>query len=288
LELNAIVGGNGYIGSRLTKTFTDFMVFDDGYYSEPLHEVSWSSVSKASTVIWLAAHASNWTCEAEPDIAFANNVSLFQEYLEALDVDQLFIYASSASVYGANPGVSIEDDPLPPALMNYDLHKSICDLIAAKYIAQGKNIIGLRFGTVNGISPHTRTDVMVNAMVRDAMHDGVIRLTNLNRRRSLLFLEDLVEAVRLILANPKPGIYNLHSANYTVADLGDMVAQILGCDIEIGPDSSNPYDFAMSSSKSLETFGNFRKTHLVDVVDGLLSGLDFAHQSRRDELPTYR
>ena len=282
--MGLMFGADGYIGSRLNLTLK-FDVHDVGFYSKKNIMSTWASQADHDVIIWLAAYASNWLCEKLPHESFDLNVWAFNEVVNKLRDDQLLIYASSASVYGQNPGVSIEDDPFPTPLLNYDLQKSITDQIAAKHIADGKNIIGLRFGTVNGISPHCRTDLMVNSMVLSAIDTGRIRLQNLYRRRSLLYLEDLVTAFELMLAKPIPGIYNLHSINTTVEHLGHEVAHLMGADIEVLENNPNPYDFAMSSNKFISTFGNFRKTSLVDVVDGLWQGLGYSYKTRRDELP---
>lgn len=282
--MGLMIGGAGYIGSRLNQTL-DFDVYDVGYFGRFRDDRNGKRNSEYDTIIWLAAYASNWLCEEMPVSSFETNVGEFQALCQNLRPHQTLIYASSASVYGQNPGVSIESDMPAEALMNYDLQKLICDQIASKYIRQGKNIIGLRFGTVNGISPHTRTDLMVNSMVQSAMKEGRIYVSNLERRRALLFIEDLVTAFELILARPKAGIYNLHSINTRVEGLGEVICQLLDCHMVINPDSPNPYDFHMSSQLFIDTFGWFQKDNIVDVVDGLLSGLSYADLSRRDELP---
>ena len=56
---------------------------------------------------------------------------------------------------------------------NYDISKHCIDLYAEKSDLQ---YYGLRFGTLNGYAPITRTDVMINAMTSSALLNGEIKL----------------------------------------------------------------------------------------------------------------
>jgi len=278
--MGLIVGGNGYIGSYL-QTVLDADVADLGWYGS---QRAVATVTGQDYVIWLAAHASSWLCEAKPEVAWSNNVGYLRYMLKALKPGQTLIYASSGSVYGSTDHDATEDETGAVPLNHYDLQKQVCDMVAQHAIAEGKTVIGLRFGTLAGISPHTRTDLMVNAMTWDAMTTRCMSVANRDKRRALLFLPDLGNAVQSILAAPVPGIYNLASINTTVGEVADTVAARLDAQ-QIDVEMSNPFSFGLSCAKFEATYGPYRTTSLEDVIDGLAAGLPTARRSRRDVLP---
>lgn len=277
--MGLIVGGHGYIGSAL-RTVLDAEVADAGWYGSPR---TTAPLGGQRWVMWLAAHASVWLCEREPTSSWVNNVDMFRIALDAMAPEDVFIYASSGSVYGSTDGDATEDTPLGAPLTNYDMQKMVCDVLAAKAIAEGRTVIGLRFGTLAGISPHTRTDLMVNSMVWDAMTMGCLSVANRDKRRGLLFLPDLANAVQAILAAPVPGIYNLASINTTVGEVADTVADAFDAQ-QVSSSHANPFSFGLSCAKFEDAYGPFRTTTLADVVADLARGLHTAHRSRRDHV----
>lgn len=278
--MGLIVGGNGYIGTAL-RTVLEADVADAGWYGQPRQV---DSMARHDWVMWLAAHASVWLCENDPLAAWVNNVAIFRAAVNALRDDQVLIYASTGSVYGSTDGDAVEDMALGAPLTNYDMHKMVVDIVASKAIAEGKQVIGLRFGTLAGFSPHCRTDIMVNSMVWDAITMGCLSVSNRDKRRGLLFLPDLANAVQAILADPVPGIYNLASINTTVGHVADTVADLLEAE-QIDSEHVNPFSFGLSCAKFEATYGPFRTTTLDEVVAGLAAGLPTAQRSRRDQLP---
>jgi len=276
-----IVGGNGYIGSTLSKAL-DANVVDIGWYGS---EVSLEKdIRYFDNIILLAGHSSMWMCEQEPGKSWQNNVTVFHNIVNKLPSDKTLIYASSASVYGSNEIDANEENPLSSPICHYDMQKQVLDKVAMKYINEGKNIIGLRFGTVNGISDHTRVDLMINSMVNDAITKGEITLANVDKRRALLFLPDLVEGFKLILENKTSGIYNLSSINITVGEIGDRVSKLLDIPFIINDSIKNPYSFGLDCSKFVNMFGEFKITNIDDIINNLAQNLNDVRKTRRDRL----
>ena len=54
-----------------------------------------------------------------------------------------------------------EEDLCLDVINNYDITKVTLDLAAQKFIKEGRHILGMRFGTVNGGSPVIRKDLMI-------------------------------------------------------------------------------------------------------------------------------
>lgn len=80
-------------------------------------------------------------------------------------------------------------------------------------------------GTVCGSSPNLRSDVMLNAMVHDAVQKGEVHLYVRNIRRPVLGISDLCRGIQDIIAFNKDvrGLYNMASFN------GTVVSDCLAC-----------------------------------------------------------
>lgn len=274
---NLIVGGNGYIGSALYQNIDadsiDLCLFgkDLGYSKK----VNFDSVdiSGYKNIILLAGHSSVQMCEYNKENAWKNNVDYFYNLCEKLRPDQLLIYASSASVYGRKIDICDEHDINLNPINHYDLTKVTIDIIANKFILEGKNIIGLRFGTVNGYSPNIRSDLMINSMVYSYMTKGFIQVSNDWIKRPILAIDDLVNAIIRILESDKifSGQYNLCSFNSTVAEISEVVSKTLNCKIIKTSNSNKVYDFEISNSKFENIYGFKFKQDILSIITNMVN-----------------
>jgi len=279
-----INGNHGYIGSHLSKVFSpssgsDLCWFDSGNAEDFADQSHTSDV-----ILHFAGHSSEPMCSNDPQGAWDNNVSKFRTMLEGLGDDQLLIYASSASVYAPSSGEVNERD-FTSSSRPYDCTKIVCDAIAQMYINQGKKIVGLRLGTVAGLSRVQRVDTIINSMTKSALEKNSVMCVDPSVRRTVLFLDDLAEAIRLIIANPVPGIYNVGSLNSTVGEIAMTISTALNADLDIVKRNSNFYDFHLDCSLFVETFGDYLVTSLMQTVFDLYDGLPSVNQGRRDAAP---
>jgi len=266
-----LTGAAGYIGSYL----------EGGILKNP--EISLDSLdlrngrnyrdldtSPYDVILHLAAHSSVAQSVADPAGTWENNVVGYRNLVINLMPHQILINASSGSVYGSAQGSSEEHSGFTTPANSYDLSKMIGDLIALDSISAGKRIISLRFGTIAGASPNMRWDLIVNKMFLDAIEKQVIHVVNPNVRRGILFLPDLENALKKILLNPIPGIYNLVSINTTVGEVANVIADRYNAErLESISDSASQYDFHLNSNLFIETFGEYRSMDLLGVLTGL-------------------
>jgi nucleoside-diphosphate-sugar epimerase len=273
-----LLGGAGYIGSLFSQKTkhqiknVDLCLFRGTAASNlAIENYNKSDINEADVIVCLAGHSSVQMCEHSPSRSWTNNVQYFRNLCERLQKHQKLIYASSASVYGKTSSISTEDSDINFNVLNhYDLQKITIDLIANKYIAEGKNIIGLRFGTVNGASPNTRSDLMINSMVKAATEKGVLNAKNLSIRRAILGINDACRALDLIVEEHiQPGQYNLASFNSNVGEIANTVSEIMKADIIKHPDDLIAYDFELSTQKFINATGFTFKDNLETLVQGL-------------------
>lgn len=273
-----ILGGNGYIGSKFYEMYhqldelssVDLCLFEKnlGYSSQINYKEV--DVSQYDTIVCLAGHSSVPMCEYSPSRSWNNNVEIFRNLCEKI-TNQKLIYASSASVYGSTNGVSSENTKINFSVINhYDLQKITIDLIANKYISEGKNIVGLRFGTVNGAAPNTRSDLMINSMVKSGLETKKVNVKNSHIRRAILGVNDACRAMNYIIHSKiQPGQYNLASFNSTVGEIANTVCNRLNAELVVHPNDSLVYDFELDTTKFRETT-NFVFT---DTISSLIEEL---------------
>ena len=272
-----VIGGRGYIGSALVKylqknkglliTIVDEKAGDFNSYQH----LSVESLSNIDVIIWLAGHSSVAQSIADPVGALRNNLVDLYEFGRTLKPEQIFLYASSASVYNrSDNSLALETDRLNTPLNAYDLSKKWFDEISLQLNAK---VYGLRFGTVSGVSPIMRSDLIINSMVRSVKINGYIDVKNEIYNRSVLGIEDLISAVNTILREmPEVGIYNVASESATIGEIGRRVAKVLGVQLNTKP-SDGTYNFQISTEK-LESNTSWRPRETVEsITQNLLKGV---------------
>jgi len=294
-----IIGGNGYIGSRLihdlhlvyTMHSVDACWFDSPLSTTELKDyrtLSKQELSKYDAVVLLAGHSSVKMCDGPILSSWNNNINNFIDLINKLDKSQLLIYASSGSVYGSSNKVSVEDVPLKfKPINNYDLTKYSLDLHAQKFIKEGYKIVGLRFGTVNGWSPNTREELMINSMTKKSLYDGEIIVSNKNIKRPILGISDLSQAVKTIIDNPVSGIFNLASFIDTVENISLGVGNMLNSKVQETLNTTGAYDFIMDTTKFKESYNFTFNASIDSIVKELTDNFEKTRFSDRNRFINY-
>ena len=293
-----ILGGAGYIGTRLREVLrqrhfvktNDICWFNHDETSDrrDYHKYTSEQLAEFEVIIVLAGHSSVPSCNGALPGPWLNNVTNFTDLLAKTD-KQLIIYASSASVYGnSKPGEQHKETNTHfTPVNNYDVTKYALDQQAIIANLRGRNVIGLRFGTVNGYSPNLRVDVMINSMYHSYYNGTGVQVMNRHISRAMLGIEDLCRAVNRCIEAPVPGIYNLSSFNGTVGDIAEAVSAKLGDKIIDKGNTTNAYDFALDTSLFQETFDfTFTETPAT-IVDSLIEHYEQAHPQWRDKYIIY-
>jgi UDP-glucose 4-epimerase len=293
-----ILGGNGYIGSRLREVLrqkhfvksNDICWFNHDETSDrrDYHKLTREELAEFEVIIVLAGHSSVPSCIGALPGPWLNNVTNFTDLIDKT-TDQLIIYASSASVYGnSKPGERHrETNTHFTPVNNYDVTKYALDQQATIANLRGRRVIGLRFGTVNGYSPNLRVDVMINSMYHSVQNGTGIQVMNPHISRAMLGIEDLCRAVERCIEQPVPGIYNLSSFNGTVGEIAEAVSKKLGAEIVNKGNTANAYDFALDTSLFEQTYNFTFKETPATIVDSLIESYEQAHPQWRDKYIIY-
>lgn len=295
-----VIGGAGYIGSRLRLELAKHYTVDSVdccwfNHDETSRRIDYAKLTSGDldqydAVVLLAGHSSVATCVGSIHGPWINNVTNFTELLKKLS-GQPLVYASSASVYGNSiPGEHHRESTRKPFIPvnNYDITKYALDLEATKAIDAGLDVVGLRFGTVNGWAPYIRTDVMINAMYDSAVFYKEIKVTNKHINRALLGISDLCRAVETIIKKPKPGIYNLASFNTTVDEIATTVANRLNVKLVDKGTTQGVYDFSLDCGLFERKYNFTFKDTPDSIVDSLIQGYESSQHGRRDNYMIYQ
>jgi len=303
-----LIGGNGYVGSRLYKDHHEsynITSIDSCWFDNPIvpiiekdfNDLTEDFLSKFDVIILLAGHSSVKMCEGPLLSAYDNNIRNFVKLASKLKPYQKFIYASSSSVYG-NAGELIVDENYNGFTPHnhYDITKHVIDLYAPKFDTQ---YYGLRFGTVNGYSPIVRSDVMINSMTYNAIKDREIKLYIKDILRPILGISDLSRAVKAIIDVDKDyrGIYNLASFNSTAEEIAYGVSKITRVKVhEYESDPSNivnsklqtkSYNFSIDCSKFKNTFNFEFKETIESITKELVDNFNNIIFTNRNQFKKY-
>jgi UDP-glucose 4-epimerase len=271
-----LLGGNGYIGCRLYDhlkslnydvTNIDLCWFGKIYEEtivKDYDDLSEDYLNQFTHIILLAAHSSVSMC-SNLSSCFENNVSKFVRLIEKIKDNQILLYSSTAAVYGSNPNLVDETHSLSDAINFYDYTKIANETIIKLY--PNKNIIGLRFGTVGGISKNFRQENLLNSISASVIKDNKITISNPDNYRSVLGISDLCRAIETLIKtnNIKNKIYNLTTFNAKIVDIGRMLQYKTNCDLVINDSFKTSYSFNCSNVLFCNDY-NFTFNDTVDSI----------------------
>jgi nucleoside-diphosphate-sugar epimerase len=246
-----VSGGAGYIGSVLVG-----MLVERGWAVRVLDRLYWGASSLApwldrielvqadvrdvsddvlegtEGVIHLAGLSNDPTAEYNPEANWQMNAVATRRLGEACKRVKVgrFIFGSSCSLYdGLPPGPAYDEatrvEPRGPyALSKHEGEQALLQLADDDF-----SPVILRQGTVHGLSPRMRFDLVVNTFVKDAVQNGELHLHGGGWMwRPLLSIKDAAMAQILCLEAPRDKVhaqvFNVVQDNYQIRGLAMLVA----------------------------------------------------------------
>jgi nucleoside-diphosphate-sugar epimerase len=232
-----IVGGAGYLGGALTDILIDsdhdFMIYDSLLYEDSFRKpvpftngdvrdraklAPW--LKWADSVIWLAGIVGEPACREHPELATDINLDAVKFLSE--EYSGRIVFTSTCSVYGAQDDILDETSPTGP-LGAYAERK-----LEAERLFASKNAIIFRLGTLFGLGDEysrIRLDIVLNTLTAKAHQDGRIGVFGGKQYRPLLHVQDAAWAIYEAATGKETGVFNLHAANVTIAELAFAVQQ---------------------------------------------------------------
>lgn len=187
----------------------------------------------ADAVIHLAAISNDPSFDLDPRLGKSINYDSFEPLVRAAVAAGVgrFIFASTSSVYGVSDSPEVtEDHPLAP-LTDYSRYKALCEPILLRYGSPDFVPVVIRSATVCGYSPRMRLDLTVNILTNHAVNLRRITVFGGNQKRPNVHIEDITDLYAELLRTPAKlvsrKIYNAGSLNLTVAELAQMVRNVV-------------------------------------------------------------
>jgi nucleoside-diphosphate-sugar epimerase len=281
-----VIGGAGYIGSALLPKLLakgyhvrllDLLI----YGTEPIGEVidhpnlevmqaDFRQVDKVveamrnvDAVVHLGAIVGDPACALDEELTIEVNLMatrMIAEVAKGSNVSR-FIFASTCSVYGANPATLDERSALHPVSI-YARSKIASERVLTSMAGSGFGPTSLRFGTIYGLSGRTRFDLVINLLTAKALVEGRITIFGGNQWRPFVHVDDAAEAVLRTLEAPLSlvgnQIFNVGSdeQNCTIQQAGEIIARMVpGAELVSEGSDTDPRDYKVSFGKLVKTIG---------------------------------
>jgi len=176
--------------------------------------------SDFSAIIHLAAISDIEFCEKNPIKCFHTNVNGTQRMLElARKNDSRFIYFSSSHVFGKPLTLPVNENHRRTAMSIYSSSKIIGESLCEGYSnSYGMNIVVVRPFSIYG--PMSPRHNVIFQIISQLLNNSKITLGNINSKRDFIFVNDVIDALILIINSKKNGYreYNLGTGKSTSID----------------------------------------------------------------------
>jgi nucleoside-diphosphate-sugar epimerase len=259
-----ITGGAGYVGSvlaaELIRVGEAVRVVDTQWFGNPfapdagvevirgnINQLDASWLCGVDAVCHLSGLSNDPTSDFMPELALESNVratrllgTALAEKAQSEGREIRCLFASSCSVYyscKASADLNVErmteDMPVAPG-STYSKSKRLAEIELLRIASDHPLFcpVILRKGTIFGLSPRMRFDLVVNAFTLNAWRNRVLTVNGSGETwRPLIHIKDVVDAYVYLLSAPTGSIrceiFNVLHKNYRILELAHWVAEVL-------------------------------------------------------------
>jgi len=285
-----VTGGAGFVGSVLTRILIErghgVTVLDSGFFgldhvdrrakliAGSILEFNPKWLDGMEAVIHMAGLSNDPMAAFSPRLNYMLNAGGSAIVAQAAKDAGIrrFILASTCSVYGKDDSEAFDENHITRPSFPYAISKLMAERLLDCLTDEGFRPIILRKGTVVGWSPRMRFDLVTNTMVKTALSDGKVIINNPHLWRPLIDVEDACNAYLCALEADLAvtGIFNISSRNYTLDELGRIVAQVLAeSGVQVSIEVYNRPDvrsYRVSTDKAANILGFMAEKPMSDTV----------------------
>jgi len=273
-----VTGGLGYLGSVLRRELEadgiQTRIIDADYYKQvPLGDGRSSDFMRADirdtpfvskqlegvdAVVHLAAIVGDSAGDLNQEMTIeVNEASTARLAEECARRGVKMIFASTSSVYGYNGSALLAEGAKTVPLSVY----AICKLAAEEAITKvlpDKSVI-FRFGTLFGLSPRMRFDLVVNRFIGQAIQDRRIAVFGGSQLRPFLHVNTAAKVIKKALLSDRTGLYNVGGNNLTIREVAKTVSHLSRCEVRVYEEIKDIRNYAIDSGKAEAAFGPLKR-----------------------------
>lgn len=145
-----------------------------------------------------------------------------------------FLFSSSCSMHGTSTAERVDENTPVEPITPYGVSKIRSETDISMMADEGFCPIYLRNGTVYGVSPRLRVDIVLNNLVGWAATTGVVKLyTDGSPWRPVVHVEDVSQAFMVALEAPVELVHNQvfhigsNRENYQILQLAEIVCSVV-------------------------------------------------------------
>ncbi len=276
-----VAGGGGYLGSALCTTLLDagfsVRVVDRFFFgTEPLsgcrgrpgfesvrldtRGITPADLEGFDTVIDIAGLSNDPCCALDSELTTDVNVRGGVALLRAAKAAGVrrYVYQSSCSVYGAGGDALLTEESAREPLTAYAQSKAKMEDMVLGEVSSGFATTVSRMGTLYGLSPRMRFDLIINVMTKHAFEKReVFVLGGGSQWRPLLHVRDGARALLTLATAPDSvvagRVFNMGatSQNYRVSRVASMVAEhVSGASLIVVPEDADQRSYRVSFERA--------------------------------------
>ena len=305
-----LTGGSGYLGSVLTRKLLtnghhvrilDNFLFGKGSLKDiqdnkklelvtgDIRDLSvvGKSLKNIDAVIHLASIVGTQSAELDSKVSTEINFMATRNIAELCKIYKIkqFIFASTCSVYGAQPDRLIAENSEVDPMDSYGLSK----FQSERAILQTYDYPTiLRLGTLFGASHRMRFDLAINLFIAQAMNKEKMTVFGGEQWRPFLHVDDAAEAFSFAVENKMEGTYNAVWKNLTINQMAKDVKKLIPSQVELSKDIVDKRDYRVSGKK-LERFGFKAKKDIAYAAKEFKSKiLEDVENYKQDKYSNYK
>ncbi len=305
-----LTGGSGYLGSILTRKLLanghSVRILDNFLFGkESLKDIQKNkklelvtgdirdlsivgkSLKNIDSVIHLASIVGTQSAELDPKASIEVNFMATRNIAELCKIYKIkqFIFASTCSVYGAQPDQLIAENSEVNPLDSYGLSK----FQSERAVLQAYDYPTiLRLGTLFGASHRMRFDLAINLFIAQAMNKEKLTVFGGDQWRPFLHVDDAAEAFSFAVENKMEGIYNVVWKNLTINQMAKDIKKLIPSQINLSKDIVDKRNYRVTGKK-LEHFSYKARKDIAFAVKEFKSKIsDDVKNYRQDKYSNYK
>lgn len=231
------------------------------------------AVKGQDVVIHLAAIVGYPACRKDPQLAEEVNVHGTKNVAAAVSRQQLVLFGSTGSNYGAVEDICTEESPLNP-LSLYGQTKTM----AEAHLLEHCSTVAFRFATAFGLSPRLRLDLLVNDFTYKAVTQQYLVVYEKHFMRTFIHVHDMGRAFCFAIENAnkmRGQVYNVgaDAMNFSKEQICKLIEARVKCYVhyaDVGEDADKRN--YVVSYKKLNSLGYKTSIAVEQGIDELVHG----------------